>query len=491
MAKDRKKTKKPKELNRFLFGLNSFLVVILAICLFGIVNYISYRNHARVDISRSQFYSLSQKTEKILSQIDNRIDAILYARPGRVGYHDMASLLEEYAAAQPHIRIARVDPDRDIARAEQIEKQYDIESSNVVIFDMGGKTRVVKEEDIVDLDKSPLKEGKAPRKVAFRGEQVFTSALQAIISDERPVVYFLQGHGEGDPMDYDAKTGYSDIAEAVSRDNVEVKTLTLGKAQAIPDDCAALVIAGPATPFSDEELALLDAYLDSNGSMLVMLESMRNVGLKPFLRKWSVDAGDEIVIDTTRTLTGRELFLTEYARHPITRNMAGASSIFYLPCPVEPIPRSGKEGDAADRPHATLLAASSAKGWAEKDWHQTPMEYNPETEQAGSLGVAVAAKRGLSSSIDVQIQPTRLVVFGDSGFVSNGGLAGANMNLFLAAIDWLLERDELIAIAPKEYRQSKLMLTRNQIIWMGIVLVFGLPLIAAAVGGLVWIVRRH
>lgn len=330
-----------------------------------------------------------------------------------------------------------------------------------------------------------------PEKVAFRGEQMFTSTLQSLNSDEEPAVYFLQGHGEGNPGDFDPKTGYSRCAEALEGDNVAVRRLDLAETQKVPEDCAALVVAGPTKQLTEQEFALLRDYLENDGSMLLMLESMATTGFRGFMEDWNIEVGRDIVIDKSRTLTGRELFINEYRPHPITGHLEGSTSIFYLPVSIEPIPRRGSESKAADRPHATLLATSSAKGWAETDWRNVPMEFDPEKERAGALGVAAAVEKGFSEDVDVQIKPTRIVVFGDSSFVSNGGLAGGNLDFFLASLEWLLEREDLIAIAPKSYGESKLLLTRTQILWLGGLLVLGLPLLVALLGAVVWIFRRR
>jgi sterol desaturase/sphingolipid hydroxylase (fatty acid hydroxylase superfamily) len=92
--------------------------------------------------------------------------------------------------------------------------------------------------------------------------------------------------------------------------------------------------------------------------------------------------------------------------------------------------------------------------------------------------------------IDVRIRPTRLVVFGDSDFIANGALAGGGMDLFMSALNWLLERDAAIGIAPRPFIEAKLLINKQQInrlFWMA---VCGLPGIVALLGGLVWLRRR-
>ena len=90
----------------------------------------------------------------------------------------------------------------------------------------------------------------------------------------------------------------------------------------------------------------------------------------------------------------------------------------------------------------------------------------------------------------MKIRPTRLVVFGDSDFVSNASLIAGNVDFFMSALNWLLEREELMAIAPKSAVYAQLIMDQRQqriLLW---VVVCVLPLLVALAGGLVWVRRR-
>jgi len=221
-----------------------------------------------------------------------------------------------------------------------------------------------------------------------------------------------------------------------------------------------------------------------------MLESMRDVGLRPLLADWGVVQGDDIVIDRTRTITGRELFITSYGSHPVTAGLQGTSSIMYLPCSLEPRAANQVGDEGADRPVVTVLATSSAMGWAESDWMRTPMEFDPASEKGGALSVAVAIERGLPDEAGVQVGATRMVVFGDSDFVSNAGLAGGNLDFFQGAVDWMLGREELIAIAPKVIGESRLALSRGQMLTLAAIVMLAMPALALLCALVVWLFRR-
>jgi len=90
----------------------------------------------------------------------------------------------------------------------------------------------------------------------------------------------------------------------------------------------------------------------------------------------------------------------------------------------------------------------------------------------------------------MQIRPSRLVVFGDSGFVSNSGLTGGDASLFMSSLNWLLDREQLMAIAPKEVDDTRLKMTRekmNLLFWSTIGVI---PALAALLGTALWFRRR-
>ena len=112
--------------------------------------------------------------------------------------------------------------------------------------------------------------GQAPKLKGFKGEEQFTSAILGVVNPKVPKIYFSTGHGEHDPDGMDAD-GYSQLKDALKRDNLDVEKTTL-LSGAVPADCDLLVIAGPKAPFTDPEKAALKAYLDKGGRALVLLD---------------------------------------------------------------------------------------------------------------------------------------------------------------------------------------------------------------------------
>ena len=63
----------------------------------------------------------------------------------------------------------------DRARTEKLANQYGLTEAQVVVFDMEGRSKVVRQAEIADLRMD--KGSQEPTIVAFKGEQAFSSAI--------------------------------------------------------------------------------------------------------------------------------------------------------------------------------------------------------------------------------------------------------------------------------------------------------------------------
>ena len=85
---------------------------------------------------------------------------------------------------------------------------------------------------------------------------------------------------------------------------------------------------------------------------------------------------------------------------------------------------------------------------------------------------------------------TRMVVVGTSSFVDNGSLAGGNLDFFMNSLNWLLQREQLIAVGPKLPEEFRLDMSPNQARAVYGLVIGGMPLAVAVLGLFVWTKRR-
>jgi hypothetical protein len=90
----------------------------------------------------------------------------------------------------------------------------------------------------------------------------------------------------------------------------------------------------------------------------------------------------------------------------------------------------------------------------------------------------------------------RLVIFGDADMVANGIIqfpGSANEDLVVKAVGWAAREEKSVGgIAPKPRRAEQLeVIPKQRLQSFFFLIVLGLPVLAALLGGLVWWIRRR
>jgi ABC-type uncharacterized transport system involved in gliding motility auxiliary subunit len=271
-----------------------------------------------------------------------------------------------------------------------------------------------------------------------------------------------------------------------------------------------LVLAGPKTDLLEQEVPLIEGYLEKSGKLLALLDppaDLKTGGKQPrldgLLAKWGIKATNTIVVD----LSGRTndpfspAAAPPYPQHAITRDFSLVTA-FPLARAVVPDTAAG-EGRTAQP-----FLQTAQRSWAESDMKQVqnpdtlkPEEKNGDLLGPVTIGVAVAVPNKApqpevkDTAAKDQNQPpppeTRVAAIGDADFPSNAyqGIPG-NLDLFMNTIGWLAQQENLISIRPREAADRRLTLTASQITgvaWLSIVLI---PAAVLGTGAYTWWRRR-
>lgn len=485
---------------RLVIGANVLVQIFAVLALVVMANWLTARHYLRFDWTKSGYYKLSDKSKQLIGSLKEPIDVVVFLpESGRQDYvqkvlDDVRNLLKEFQFyGKDKLRVEYVDPQRDLARAQQLVTQYNLDSPDVVIFANGSHHKYVRLDEMVDLDRGEAEMGGEPRVKAFKGEGMFLSAIQSVTDEASPKIYFLTGHGERDPEDFDQANGYSEIARYIKRDNITVAKWNLQEKQALPTDAGVIVIAGPRKAFSPMELDALERYLKNKGRLFIMLDPRRQSGLEPLLRRWGVQVDDDLAMSKAGVLLGTELLNvnavgTDYASHPITAKLADTNTEFPYARSVRRVQQP--ESGTADQLRITELVKAGAEYWGETNPDAEHALFNPATDIAGPLPLAVAVETSKPQGVDVDIGVTRMVVAGTSRFVDNSDLAGGNLDFFMNSLNWLLQREQLMAVGPKTPEEFRLDMSPHQQMAVYILVMGGMPLAVALIGLMVWLGRR-
>jgi len=459
------------------------VVVVLAI-LFAI-NYLSSRHNKRWDLTSAKQFSLSDQTKKVLQGLQKPVRIRVFGEPDDfTRFHDR---LDEYQYQSKQLNIEYIDMVRNPTRANEYKPPITV--SGTVVFEYEGRTE----------------------RVSSNGEQELTNGLIKVIQGKTHKVYFVQGHGEHS-TDTTDRGGYSSIGAALKSDNFETDALVLAQQKAVPDDASILVVAGPKTDFFPAEIDMVKKYLAKGGKIFFLLDPPERADTPPMpnlltlMKEWDIDVGNNIVVDVSGMgqLLGTDVSVpvaAKYEAHPITERFSLLTAY--------PLARSVAAIEGGANGHsAQNLVSTSRNSWAETDIKRLTTSGQVEREldkgdKSGPVSLAAVVSSPATDApapapdpkdpkaADAPKPESRLAVFGDSDFVSNGflGIPG-NRDLFLNTVNWLAQQENLISIRPKDPEDRRVSLTADQaklIFWLSILIIPGFIL---AAGVQTWWRRR-
>lgn len=248
----------PLVLERFsrrqlLAEANSAVFIVAVIGIVGFVNYISNRRHYEWDLTKNKRYTLSNFSKSVVNKLKDKVQVTAFIpKPGtftpQFGQMRQTAqdLLNQYQSVNDRIDWKFVDPllDRATATAKGIK------TAPTILIETAGKRQEATEVTEKDV----------------------TAAFLKLETGQKKRIYFLQGHGELDPDEFQPEASIGNVKQILTDQQHDVQKLTLlGKTKSVPDDAAALVIAGPRYPLRKEETSAIQDYLNKGGHVMVLV----------------------------------------------------------------------------------------------------------------------------------------------------------------------------------------------------------------------------
>ena len=430
----------------------------------------------KLDTTSQKLYTFSEQTEQMLKNLKDNITLTLVAEKGSEDKTTL-ELLNRYKALSDKITIHTVDP----VVQPKFTANYtsDDVAANSVIVESSKRNKVVANDSIYLYDYSNYYTT-GNYDVSFNGESALTSAIDYVVSDNLPTIYQLQGHGET------ALSG--DIKKAVDNANLTVKDLSLLALDAVPQDCATLLVYAPTSDLGSEEVDKIIAYMDKGGRLLLITDyaSTSRPNLKKLVNNYGVDMSGGVVFegDMNHCLRGYQHYLLpNVGTHDITKPIKDGN--LYVLMPVS-------EGIVKLPSYRSSLSITSLLATSDQAYSKP----NPNTaatldREAGDtsgpfdLGVAISEK--------VADKETRMVWFSTSQFLLdkvNQMVGGSNQDLLVNSLNWMCERENNISISPKSMDVQPLTVPTGSASIFSALLSVVLPLGVLAIGIYVVLKRR-
>jgi ABC-type uncharacterized transport system involved in gliding motility auxiliary subunit len=432
----------------------------LLFCLLGVVNYWGYKHPAQVDLSVIKLNSLSDQSKNVLKEMNDPIVFKMFARKNE----SMAwmALLDFYRIEKPSIDIQKIDID---IRPDLVG-DYQISDAATLVIEYKGKRQKITERDELNI----------------------TNGLIKISRNSDPVIYFVQGHGEGD-INSPENEGLKFIFEASKNSAIDIRPLNLVSAQEVPFDAKALVLWGPKSALQPSEIAVIKRYLERKGNLMVAIDPELNgdnhQNLRSLLQQYKIIIRNDLVIDRKSFVNGSNgsiPMVDHYsADHAITQKFKG-QVFFPLVASMDAIP----DEVLPDVP-GTVTALTSSTAFPDS-WGETSLSEMAAQEMVFTSGKDRPGPLNLVMSFEGP--QNKILAFGNSTFVINAYLKfGNNYAFFLNSLSWLADEDRLISFNLPIIQSEPVFISAPQ---MGIIFYFSVlfsPLVLFGVA--VFMYRRR
>jgi len=439
------------------------------------------RHPVGVDLSRARRNSLDEATRAVLAELPGPA-VLTIVQPTRAAlepvYDEVARVVARIADEGHGITVRRADPLgapgglTALAREAGLQPG-DLAATGAVIVELGGRRRVV---DLPAFATFGTGTAGAATVERLAVEQTLSGALAALSAVHPLTICATRGHGELAAWVQASGHDWVAVYQRLRGEGMTVEEIDA--LPAIPATCAAVIVAGPVSPFTPDEALAIQGFVRGGGGLVVAAGitehgTLPPTGLEAVLAADGLGLPVAVAVDPGLVVRDRPTALRVvdgYAAHPINRGFADVRpTLWYRPRVVV------VTGGAAP------LVRATPASWGERDFMAEPSR--DADDLAGPVTLAALGSTH------------RVIAIGSAESGSTERLADG-----WSAVDlWLARAIRFAAGAPEPAgaaasrapEQVRLVMTSGQRRAVIALSVGGIPLAWALLGGLaVWWRRR-
>ena len=502
-----KKSPRKHTFNRRAFRKDSYsaamsvVVIAIVVVLNMIVGQIPSK-YTEFDISTGKLYTIGNETKKVLKNLDEDITIHYIVQSGNED-STIEKLLNQYKDNSSKIKIEKIDPVTSPNYTSQFTD--DKVSENSLIVSSAKRNKVIDYSSMYEseIDYSTYQS----KTTGFDGEGQLTSAIDYVLSDELPVVYYVTGHNEVTLPDA--------VKNRIEKANLELKELNLLTAGEVPSDAAGLLLDSPETDYSKEEAQAIITYLQNGGKTLILTDytGKEHTNYDSILAEYGIEVTDGIVVETDSNMYVQRPYyiVPTISASGITTDMTGGSTNVLL---------SGCQGfkvseNARDTLDISTVLSPSEGAFVKTD-PQKMTSYDKEDGDAdGPFSVAVTVSEDVSGTSDEEsdssgedeattetdnaateaatsdeTKTTQLVAIASSAILDssmNSMVSDGNYTLYMNAMKWLVDTGDSnrVSIASKSVAVDYLTVTTGDAAAIALFVCILLPICCLVCGGMI------
>lgn len=433
--------------------------------------------YSEIDVSDQKLYSIGEQTEEMLGELEKDVTIYQIAANGSED-ENITNLLKKYEDGSKHVKVIQKDP---VVNPKFVsEYTSDNLSSNSLIVVCGDRSKVV---DYNNMYESSINYNTySYETTGFDGEGQITSAIAYVVSEDLPVLYTLEGHGEAELN--------SSVKEDIEKANMEIKSLNLIAQGEVPEDADCLMIVSPSRDISSDEKEALINYLENGGKAMIFSdyteENMEN--FDAVLANYGLNRVEGLVIEGD--MQHYAMQMPYYLLPDINSTDAlsdAASAGYYVLAPYA----QGIQKDADVRDTVTInsLLTTSDSAYSKTNISSETLEKD-STDVDGPFDLGVSVTESVGDD-----KETKIVYYSTANLLKsqvNQMVSGGNEQLVMESLNWMTETEgnTSVSIPSKSLEVSYLTLTDYDASFWKICTIVLIPGLFIIAGFVVWFKRR-
>lgn len=479
-----KKYRKSYILVNFFSVLTTVLFLVLIVVIYLCADVAEDKFGLEADLTGNHFFELSDQSIEFIRNVSENINIAVmmdeYTLEAGGGYFTQAKcILDQYPYYNDKISVEYVDLVKNPAYAYQYP-EYTLDYYDILII-CGDK---VHRTTLTDLFNVEYDSNTGKRYVASsKADQVITSAILRLTSEDAPIISLLTGHGEqytDEMIDLLKINGYDIIRQNLLTEEI--------------NPAVDMIIS--IAPDRDYEIEMLDKLFDfmRNGKeygkyfLFAPDTEMLLPNLEAYLLQWGVEVGDSFIIETNPKYILNNtsyMCLVNYTDMKYREKISSQRQV------LSPFGRKLNCSFGQRNGYITEVLLEYSEG---------AMAVPLDTTRSGELPVSnEALYPALIKSSFIQYdgsgeEKSSVLVFAAPGYFEGSILQNdsvANSEFFVALLNEELEKGEGLIVSPKELGGEKLGINQLQLYGMGTLFVIILPFAVMFLGIFVWMSRRN
>lgn len=462
---------------KLLNGALGTAIIIVAVVLVNIgVRYLPAK-YMQFDMTKNGWYSITDETKDLLDTIEE--DITIYVMGNKDEVDDIINMyLNSYQKYCKKVTVEYKSLDLYPTFYLDYSNSYLDVSSMVVV--MGDKFRVIPYEDCYIVEygyDSSFQMTQTVTGIDIEGQ--ITSAIGSMLAGEDRLVYFLDGHNELDIT--------QSLVSRFVKGGYTVRTLSLLKEKEVPQDCVTLVINGPESDLSEDEVAAVKRYVERGGNLIMMaaLDISNTPNYDALMESYGVKMTEGSVIDGDNSYVYNNIpfaILPDTLYHEVTESIYQKKYALFLQSRGYVIDEEASENfevyplfETSDSAYAKVLTSDATLGFEDGN-------------DAGPFYLGVCTEIYLPNG-----EKSTVTMFGCNMFLHdeiNMIVSNANMDVFFTAVNYGSDCELVTTIPAKSINSDYVLInTSLALLYIGII-VLVLPVAFLVSGIAIMIVRR-